>query len=321
MRDPYVVLGISLEATEEEIKSAFRELAKKWHPDHNPDNKKLAEERFREIADAYSELSAPQKRPLPHGRPTIRDDLLASFFFSKSAKKTMDVRGGITLTLPEAMIGGRFTISVPSYKLCECCKGTGAQDGNLIVCRACGGVGSMVTYFGSVKCPDCNGSGYVAAMRCIECLGDGDIGTDKTLEVNIPAGIENATVLRLSGFGRVARSKNKLVYGDLMIEVRVAEDPDFTRVGDQLRKTISIPFETALAGGEVWVKNPLGLSAKVVVPRGCPYGYQVAVPGLGVRRKELLVTFRFSLPRLSDNTLTAILKELIPHEVQKDRGS
>jgi hypothetical protein len=117
MRDPYVVLGVSLEATDEEIRSAFRLLALKWHPDHNPNNKKEAEEKFNEITYAYSVLSDQARRPATSsGGVTIRDDLLASFFFAKSTKKPMNVRGGITLTLPQAMIGGRFSIGVPSYK-------------------------------------------------------------------------------------------------------------------------------------------------------------------------------------------------------------
>lgn len=311
MRDPYIVLGVSLEATDEEIKSAFRALALKWHPDHNPDNKKEAEDRFNEITNAYSILSDPTKRPATrNGSTTIREDLLDSFFSSRCTKKPMNVRGGITLTLPQAMLGGRFSIGVPSYKLCEVCMGTGAKDGNLLVCRACGGIGSMGTYFGAVTCHDCSGSGYVAALRCLECLGDGDVGKETTLEVKIPAGIDNATILRLSGLGRVARSKNKVVHGDLMLEVRVKEDPHFQRVGDELRTTVDVPFETALAGGEVWVKNPLGLSAKVVVPKGCVFGYQVSVPGLGIKRRGMTVTLRFFLPKLSEETLKDVLEKL-----------
>jgi len=320
MRDPYDVLGVSPSATDDEIKTAFRELAKRWHPDRNPNNKKEAEEKFKEVSEAYSILSDPERRPTRNVTGSFFDEFLSPFLTTMKSSKKMDLRVGITLSLSQAMQGGKAWVETRSYEICKPCKGTGAHLGNMSVCRGCGGVGEIATFFGRGTCPECGGCGYVAAIRCVECLGEGDVPHMTTIELNIPEGIDDGTALRLSGLGRVARYKGSLTHGDLIVEIKVHKDPNFRRGGDSLYTTVEIPFKVALAGGKVRVKNPLGEEGEVVVPKACKHGHVALVPKLGIKRKPMEVDIIYSLPKLEGDKLKAVLEALgETDEVQKDR--
>ena len=309
MKDPYAVLGVSKDASVDEIKKAFRTLAKKWHPDHNQENKAEAEDRFKEISSAYATLSDPSKRP-PRFRSSIKPEAMSAFLLARLHNRAMDIRAKMSISLAESMTGGRFPTSLMSYSLCDQCDGTGAEGANLGVCKACGGAGLISGHFGTRrwgKCFRCGGSGYDVITKCLHCLGDGDVSTEKVVEVRIPPGISDGTVLKLRKMGRVSRSPLGEVKGDLLVEIKVRPHKDFVRKEDDLITRVEVPFPVALAGGEVNVRNPIGLEGVAKVPRSCKHGHEAKVDGLGIKGGPLTVIMGYELPKLDDEELRKVL--------------
>lgn len=318
-RDYYEVLGVDKTATADEIKKAFREAAKKWHPDRNPDNKKEAEEKFKEIAEAYSVLSDDEKRKRydqfghqgMHGMPGTDfsgvsvEDIFASFFGGHGGGSIFDeifgaggggVGGGryagqgaslrfeMEITLEEAAKGVKRTIEIQRDELCETCKGSGAKAGTKATkCNYCRGTGYVTRSQGFFTmrgtCPRCNGRGETIESPCEKCHGSRRERKKVRLEIPIPAGIEDNTRIRLAGEGEPGDDGGPR--GDLYVFVRVKEHQYFVRRGNDLLIEMPVPFSMAALGGEIEVPTLDG-RVRLSVPKGTQSGQLLRLRGIGI---------------------------------------
>lgn len=314
-RDYYEILGVSRNATPEEIKSAYRRAALRWHPDRNPDNKKEAEERFREATEAYSVLSDPQKRALYDryghaglsGRPVIEPDFgrtimdefqdifgdlfgfeelfgVGSRRARSRAQRGADLRYDLTLSFEQAAAGVQTKIKLPRRELCPTCRGTGARPGSgLAVCQMCHGHGQLRYQQGlftiTRTCPQCHGQGRVIREVCPSCRGQGQVDRERTIEVRIPAGVDSGTRLRISGEGEPG--VNGGPPGDLYIYVKVQEHPFFERRGADLYCTIPISIPQAALGTEIVIPTLEG-EERLKIPEGTQSGQIFRLKGKGL---------------------------------------
>lgn len=313
-RDFYEILGVPKNATEEEIKKAYRKLAMKHHPDRNQgDSAKAAEAKFKEAKEAYEMLSDPQKRAAydQHGHagvdPNMRGPAGAEGFggfseafgdiFGDIFGQGRQQRGGrqvyrgsdlsyaMEVTLEEAARGKDAQIRIPTWDNCEACKGTGAKPGTQVkTCTTCNGSGvvQMRQGFFSVQqtCPHCRGTGKVIPDPCVTCGGQGKVKRQKTLEVKIPAGIDDGMRIRSAGNGEPGTNGGPA--GDLYIEIRLKKHDIFEREGDDLHCTVPISFTTAALGGEIEVPTLDGKAA-IDIPEGTQAGKQFRLRGKGIK--------------------------------------
>jgi molecular chaperone DnaJ len=330
-RDPYEVLGIERDATEQQIKKAFRQLARELHPDVNAHDPQ-AEEKFKEAAEAYEILSDAERRGTydRYGHEGLRsggyapnfdgfgsiEDLFDAFFGGGSpfGGRSGPAPGGDTavaveLDLVEAATGARVEVSFDAVERCEHCHGNGAEPGTPIeTCERCGGSGQLQavtrTPFGQmmrrVVCEACHGDGRVAAQPCNECRGRGRRATRRTLEVDIPAGIADGQRIRLSGRGHAGEAGAP--EGDLYVLVRVREDERFVREGEDLITALDLPAPLAALGGTLQAPTLQGV-APVEVPQGTQPGEVITLRGQGMpslrggRRGDLKVVMNVVVPR------------------------
>ncbi len=311
-RDYYEILGLSRTATEVEIKRAYRRLAMQYHPDRNPDDP-AAEQRFKEINEAYEVLRDPQKRAaydqfghqaFEAGGGAARgaaaggfdfssfadafEDLFADFMGGRrrsASNRGADLRYNITITLEEAFAGKRAQIRVPTAVACEACGGSGSEGGaEPAPCGTCRGVGRVRTQQGFFTiertCPSCHGSGRVIRNPCGTCGGSGRVQKEKVLAVNIPAGVEDGTRIRLSGEGEAGLRGGPP--GDLYIFVSIAPHWIFHREGRDLYCRVPIPMTTAALGGQVEVPTIEGKRLRVQIPEGTQTGRQIRLKGKGM---------------------------------------
>jgi molecular chaperone DnaJ len=310
-KDFYEVLGVSKDASDEEIKKAYRKLALKYHPDKNPNNPE-AERKFKEAAEAYEVLSDKEKRKLydSRGAEGLRDmgfegfqsneDIFAHFgdifgdifgrrFHRQAAtpQRGGDVRYSIAVGFLDAALGATREISIPVHETCPDCRGTGAEGGVEEPCPECGGSGHVSRQgkrqggFFSVSsvCPKCGGTGKAGGRPCRTCGGEGRVFREKRISLKIPPGVTDGQVLRLAGQGEAGVRGGPA--GDLLLEVGVGQHPDFTRDGLDIRSTVKVPVKTALLGGEVEVPTLRGKIA-LKVPRGTSSGSVLRLRGQGV---------------------------------------
>jgi|SRR6516162_6808119 molecular chaperone DnaJ len=306
-RDYYEVLGISRDASSDQIKSAYRKAALKWHPDRNPDNKPEAEENFRLASEAYSVLSDPQKRTtydrFGHAglgsrgfdatgfNSTIFEefqDIFGDLFGFEQVfggggrrggrgmrgQRGADLRYDMSLSFEEAATGVATKIQVSRRENCEVCKGTGAKPGTgMVMCRTCGGRGQMVYQQGFFSitrtCPACQGAGQVIKEVCTACRGQGRVERERTLEVGVPAGVDSGTRLRMAGQGEPG--SNGGPSGDLYIFLEVKEHPLFERRGADLYCTIPISFPQAALGATIRIATMQG-EMDLHIPEGTQSG-------------------------------------------------
>ena len=288
-RDYYETLGVSRGATEDEIKKAYRKMAKKYHPDANQ-NDKAAEEKFKEVSEAYDVLSDPQKKAaydqFGHsafdqtggggysysGQGFGMGDIFETFFGGgfgdvfggrgggrrNGPMRGADVSTGINITFEESFLGAAKSITLPMTETCETCKGTGAKPGtNAQSCKNCGGTGQerfqQQTMFGTMTsvrtCHVCNGSGKIITDPCPTCGGKGKVRRSKTFEVNIPKGIDNGQTIRLAEKGEPG--ENGGPNGDLLITVYVQPHKYFRRNGNDIHLDFPITFVQAALGAEI----------------------------------------------------------------------
>lgn len=311
-RDYYEVLGVSKTASDDEIKKAYRKLAMKYHPDRNQGEKaKEAEEKFKEAKEAYEMLSDGQKRAAydqyGHAGVDPNSGMGGGFGAGGFAEAFGDIfgdmfggartRGGrqvyrgndlsysMEITLEEAARGKDAQIRIPSWDSCDTCHGSGAKPGTSPkTCTTCGGQGSvqMRQGFFSVQqtCPHCRGTGKIIPEPCPSCSGQGKIKRQKTLEVKIPAGIDDGMRIRSSGNGEPG--VNGGPPGDLYIEIRVKEHDIFERDGDDLHCQVPVSFITAALGGEIEVPTLQGKVA-IDIPEGTQAGKQFRLRGKGIK--------------------------------------
>jgi len=305
--DYYQILGIQRNASEDELKKAYRRLAMKYHPDRNPDDKE-AEEHFKEVKEAYEILSDPQKRaaydqfghagvdPSMGGGPGFSGfgdigDIFESVFgggFGGRGNRTSrgsDLRYDLTLSLEEAVAGTEAKIRIPTQVVCSTCGGSGAKPGTTPkTCPRCGGSGQirMTQGFFSVQqtCPTCRGLGKIISDPCPKCYGTGRIQEHKTLSVKIPPGVDTGDRIRLSGEGEAGVAGS--VPGDLYVQVNVRTHPIFTREENHLSCEVPISIVTAALGGELEVPTLEG-RVMLKIPAETQSGKMFRIRGKGVK--------------------------------------
>ncbi|HOV19828.1 molecular chaperone DnaJ [Ottowia sp.] len=312
-RDYYEVLGVPKNASEDEIKKAYRKLAMKYHPDRNQSDPKSAETKFKEAKEAYEMLSDPQKKAAydQYGHagvdPNMRGgaegfggfaetfgDIFGDIFGGGRAGgarggrqvfRGADLSYAMEITLDEAAAGKQAQIRIPSWDDCATCKGSGAKPGTSAkTCSTCHGQGvvQMRQGFFSVQqtCPHCRGTGKIIPEPCTTCHGQGKIKNQKTLEVQIPAGIDDGMRIRSTGNGEPG--SNGGPPGDLFIEIRVKKHDIFERDGDDLHCVVPISFVAAALGGEIEVPTLSGKAA-IDIPEGTQAGKQFRLRGKGIK--------------------------------------
>ena len=300
-RDYYEVLGVSKGASDSEIKSAYRKLAKKYHPDMNPGDKE-AEAKFKEASEAYAVLSDADKRRqydqfghaafdggaggaggFDFGGMDMGDifgDIFGDFFGggrsrgqSNGPMKGQNIRTSVRITFEEACFGVDKEIDVTLKEECATCHGTGAKPGTSPeTCKKCGGKGQVVftqqSLFGVVRnvqaCPDCHGTGKIIKERCSDCSGSGYISKRKKISVSIPAGIDNGQCVRIRDKGEPGVNGGQR--GDLLVEVVVSRHPIFQRQDRDIFSTAPITFAQAALGGDVRIKTVDGEVIYTVKP-------------------------------------------------------
>ena len=308
-RDYYETLGLARGATEEEIKKAYRKLAMKHHPDRAPDDKK-AEEKFKDAKEAYEILSDAEKREAydrfghagvdPNmgaagagGFADAFGDIFGDIFGGGRQQRGggaqvyrgADLRYSLEITLEQAARGYDTQIRVPSWANCEICHGSGAKPGTRqTTCPTCNGNGQvrMQQGFFSIQqtCPKCHGAGKIIADPCTACSGAGKVKTSKTLEVKIPAGIDEGMRIRSSGNGEPG--VNGGPPGDLYVEVHIRQHAVFQRDGDDLHCEMPISFAVAALGGEIEVPTLAG-RAEITIPDGTQTGKTFRLRGKGIK--------------------------------------
>ena len=297
MKDYYDILGVGRDASQDEIKKAFRALARETHPDANPDDPE-AEHRFREIAEAYEVLSDTQKRARYDRGETFGgqdlfsqfgglEDILNQFFGGgfggfggfggtrSGPQRGRDVAVRIDLELADAAFGVEREVTFAGQVRCETCEGTGAEPGHdPVMCSTCNGQGRVQaarqTLLGTMMtvtdCPDCQGTGKRIDHPCAICSGEGRHRGDRSLTVEVPPGVETGTRLRLSAKG--SAGQRNAPAGDVYVEIRVTDDERFQRVGDDLHHRVTVGFTEATFGTEVEVPLLDGGTEMLEIPGG-----------------------------------------------------
>ncbi|GLX92298.1 molecular chaperone DnaJ [Herbidospora sp. NBRC 101105] len=343
-KDYYATLGVRRDASQEEIKKAYRRLARELHPDVNPDP--ATQERFKEITAAYEVLSDPQKRQMHDmggdpfggaggggagfGAGFPFSDIMDAFFGTASASRGPRSRARrgrnatirVELDLAESGFGTTRELVVDTAILCEVCQGSGAAAGtHPDTCDMCHGRGevSQVTrsFLGQVMtsrpCPQCGGFGSVIRHPCQECSGDGRVRTRRTIKVRIPAGVEDGTHIQLAGEGEVGPGGGPP--GDLFLEIVERPHPTFERRGDDLHCTVSIPM-TAAALGTSLTMETLDGAEQIDVRPGTQSGQVIPLYARGVQRLnesgrgDLLIHVNVETPMKLDPEQEELLRKL-----------
>jgi len=314
-KDYYEILGISKTATADEIKSAYRKLALKCHPDRNPDNKE-AEEKFKEAAEAYEVLSDSEKRrhydQMGHaafegggfgsaGQGMTMEDIFASFgdifgdLFGTGARSRRR-RGGptaqrghdlykeIMITLKDAYVGTKTEVSYYHFVTCDTCNGKGTKKGTTVKeCSQCQGTGQVHYKQGffmfAQPCRACQGEGYIISSPCQTCAGQSRVKKFDKFSVTIPKGIFDGAELRISSKGDAG------IYGgpsgDLFLRIHVLPDKKFKRIDDDLVCTVLLTYPQLVFGSQIEIERIDGVKETIKIPKGCSVGEKIIIPGKG----------------------------------------
>jgi molecular chaperone DnaJ len=317
-RDYYDVLGVAKNASEDDIKKAYRKLAMKHHPDRNQgDDAKKSEEKFKEAKEAYEMLSDANKRAAydqyghagvdpnagggfrgagPEGFGGFADafsDIFGDIFSQSGGRRGggqqvyrgADLSYAMEITLEEASRGKESQIRIPSWDSCDTCSGSGAKPGTAAkACPSCNGAGTVHLRQGffSIQqtCPHCHGSGKIIPQPCAACNGTGKVKRQKTLQVKIPAGINEGMRIRSAGNGEPGTNGGPP--GDLYIEIRIKQHQIFERDGDDLHCKVPVPLTLAALGGAIEVPTLAG-KAEIELPEGTQHGKTFRLRGKGIK--------------------------------------
>lgn len=344
-KDYYATLGVSRSASQEEIKAAYKKLAKVHHPDLNKDNKE-AESKFKEINEAYRVLGDEKKRQSYDrfgadeqtqtqggagyeggfgGAGFDFNDIFGEFFGGdifgrRSGGRGSDIQVEVQLTLEEAAEGSEQKLRIDRLRACKTCKGSGAKSGRRETCKTCRGQGRMRrtqrTPFGvfqtTVACEDCGGTGSVASEPCTDCKGEGRTEQEETLKVDIPAGVASGMQLRVPGEGNAGLPGYPP--GDLLIYITVREHELFAREGDNLHIVSAITYPQAVLGTTIEVPLLKG-SAKLAIPSGTESHTIFKVRGKGMPKLrggagDLLVTVKIAVPKHPSREERELIEQL-----------
>ena len=334
-RDYYEVLGVARDADEKTLKSAFRKLAVKHHPDKNPGDAE-AEQRFKDVNEAYDILKDPEKRAaydrfghaaFQGGGPgaagggrgfggfggfsDIFDEIFQEFGGARrgggsgGAGRGADLRFDMEISLEDAFAGKQATVRAPSTETCDVCEGTGAAPGTKpVTCGTCRGSGKVRAQQGFFTiertCPTCGGVGRVIETPCEACGGAGRTRRDKTLQVAIPAGVEDGTRIRLAGEGEAGLRGGPP--GDLYLFLTLTPHPVFQREAADIYCRVPIPMTRAALGGQIEAPTIDGGRARIAIPKGAQTGQQFRLRGKGMsilrsdQRGDMYVEIRVETP-------------------------
>jgi len=338
-RDYYDVLGVARDASDKDLKSAFRKLAMQFHPDRNP-NDADAENRFKEINEAYEALKDPDRRAaydryghaafdgsaagagFGNDFASAMSDIFDEFFGMggrrgrSSSARGADLRYNLEVGLEDAFAGKTVEIHVPTSTSCETCSGSGAKPGTKpTTCQSCGGTGRVRASQGFFTlertCAACQGRGEVISDPCTTCGGSGRVNQERTLSVNIPAGIEDGTRIRLAGEGEAGLRGGPA--GDLYIFLSIKPHPFFQRDGADIFCRVPISMVTAALGGQIEVPVIDGSKSRIKVPEGTQTGKQFRLKTKGMpvlrstQRGDMYIQVMVETPR----NLTRRQRELL----------
>ncbi|MGH8774846.1 MAG: molecular chaperone DnaJ [Jiangellaceae bacterium] len=342
--DYYQVLGVSRDASTDEIKKAYRRLARQLHPDVNPDPG--THERFKEVTNAYEVLADPGKRevydlggdPLASGNGAgggfgagfSFTDIMDAFFGGTTAargprsrvRRGQDALVRLEVDLAEAAFGATKELQVDTAVVCGTCQGAGTSPGSeLVTCHTCSGRGEVShvqrSFLGQVMttrpCPQCHGFGVVNPRPCVECAGDGRVRTRRNLAIKIPSGVDAGTRIQLAGEGEVGPGGGPR--GDLYVELGVRPHPVFARSGDDLHCTVALPMTAAALGTTIELETLDGKES-LEVKAGAQHGQALTVAARGVPklrgtgRGDLVVHLEVRTPTRLDGRQEELLREL-----------
>jgi molecular chaperone DnaJ len=318
-RDLYEMLGVAKGASEDELKKAYRKLAKELHPDRNKDDPS-AEQRFKEVNAAYEILRDPQKRAAydrfgaaafeqgmgggPRGAGAagnadfasafsdVFDDLFGDFMGQRGGRaggqrrsRGADLRYNLSIDLEDAYNGKQTTVTYPTSTACPACEGTGSEGAaQPQACPTCAGMGKVRAQQGFFTiertCPTCGGRGQIVKNPCKSCAGAGRVKKDRSLQVQIPIGVEDGTRIRLAGEGEAGLRGGPP--GDLYIFIEVRPHRIFEREGMDLKCRIPVPMTAAALGGEIEAPSLDGARSRVKIPPGAQTGKQLRLRGKGM---------------------------------------
>jgi molecular chaperone DnaJ len=355
-RDYYEVLGVGRHATDQELKSAYRRLALQYHPDRNPGDLG-AEEKFKEINEAYGVLSSPENRarydrfghagvgssaasgswgaPDFGGFEDILGDLFSDIFGGGrgarrgGAQRGADLRYDLEITLEQAAAGFKTQIQIPRLESCETCQGSGAAPGTSpVTCSVCGGVGQVRFQQGffsvSRTCHQCRGTGRVITNYCKTCHGQGRIEKQHQIEIKIPAGVDTGARLKLAGEGEAGASGG--VPGDLYVVIHVKEHELFERQGNNLYVNVPITFSQAGLGAEIKVPTLDG-EELLSIPEGTQTGSIFRLKGKGIvslqghGRGDLFVVTTILTPTRLTREQRRLLEQFAAIEEKQNSGA
>ncbi len=344
-RDFYEILDCAKNSSEAELKKAYRKKAKELHPDRNPGSPS-AEENFKQVNEAYDVLKDPNKKAAydRYGHAAFEgnmggggqgdfssafsdvfEDLFGDFMGGGSrqgntnrANRGADLRYNMRINLDEAFLGKKTTINIPSSISCETCSGSGADGGaKPSPCPTCSGIGKVRAQQGFFTvertCPTCSGKGQIIKNPCRKCSGEGRVERERKLSVNIPAGVETGTRIRLAGEGEAGLRGGSS--GDLYIFIEVNQHPIFEREGQNLFCRIPIAMSTAALGGDLEAPTIDGGKTKVKVPEGVQTNKQLRLKGKGMpslrgnTKGDLYIELLIETPVNLTNTQRELLRK------------